>query len=73
MRLCTKRTDGGHCLALAWASMPADPSTATISACGATASSAAVEAPVPHPASSNRSPCPWCCNLMRCADMRRCT
>ncbi len=58
MRLCTNRTVAGQRFAAASASMPDDASTATISACGATDSSAAVDAPVPQPASSRRSPWP---------------
>ena len=48
----------GQRLAAASANMPDDASTATISACGATESNAAVDAPVPQPASSSRSPLP---------------
>ena len=55
---CTKLTDGGHDLSCASRNMPSDASTATISASGAAASSAAVDAPVPQPASSRRSPAP---------------
>jgi hypothetical protein len=73
IRLCTKRTDGGQVLAVASASIPAEPSTATISASGATDSSAAVDSPVPQPASSRRSPAPLRGNPIRCAEIRRCS
>ena len=71
MRPWTNRTDDGQVLAAAWRSMPSDASTATISASGAAASSAAVDAPVPQPASSNRIPRPRFGIRMRRADIRR--
>ena len=58
----------GHGLACASSSIPAEASTATISACGATLSNAAVDAPVPQPASSSRSPRPCVGQPHRCAE-----
>ena len=57
---------------LLFASIPDDASTATISACGATESSAAVDAPVPQPASRSRRPLPPLTSRIRSADIRRC-
>lgn len=68
---CTNRTDAGHGLVRARSSIPAEASTATISARGATPSSAAVEAPVPQPASSSRSPAPSRGSRIRAAEARR--
>ena len=71
MGVCTNRTESGQDLAAACSSIPAEASTATIWACGAASSSAAVEAPVPQPASSSRSPRPPLGMRIRRAEIRR--
>ena len=71
MGLSTNRTDDGHGLAAACANIPAEASTATISAFGAAARRAAVDAPVPQPASSSRNPSPWSGIPMRSAESLR--
>ena len=55
------------------ASISVDASTAVISASGATSSSACVDAPVPQPRSSSRSPAPRSRRPIRRAVIRRCS